>query len=119
MPEPAPVTTAMWFWRRGIGVSSVFWFFERSIQANSNLRKLKRQAMLARCCHSFSVMAFSVTAMDQQHKAWKSAIERFWSAALPDYREVARLAAEIAAASTDETPQQAAPQAPRSLRKAL
>jgi hypothetical protein len=74
--------------------------------------------MLARCCHSFSVMAFSVTAMDQQHKAWKSAIERFWSAALPDYREVARLAAEIAAAGTDETLQQAAAQALPSLRNA-
>ena len=49
--------------------------------------------MLARCCHSISGMPFSVMAMDQQLKAWKSAIERFWSAALPDYREVARLAA--------------------------
>src|SRR3982074_2960027 len=111
MPEPAPVTTAMWFWSRGIGVSSVL-VFERSVQANSNPRNLKRQATLARCCHSISGMPFSVMAMDQQLKAWKSAIERFWSAALPDYREVARLAAEIAAASTDHTLQQAADQAP-------
>ena len=56
--------------------------------------------------------------MDQQLKAWKSAIERFWSAATPDYREVARLAAEIAAGSTDETLRQAAAQALRSLRNA-
>jgi hypothetical protein len=57
-------------------------------------------------------------AMDQQLTTWKSAIERFWSAALPDYREVARLAAEIAAASPDETLQQAAAQALPSLRNA-
>jgi len=56
--------------------------------------------------------------MDQQLKAWKSAIERFWSAALPDYREVARLAAEIAAGSADETLRQAAAQALPSLRNA-
>src|SRR5260370_18708540 len=56
--------------------------------------------------------------MDQQLKAWKSAIERFWSAATPDYREVARLAAEIAAGSTDETLRQAAAQALPSLRNA-
>jgi hypothetical protein len=56
--------------------------------------------------------------MDQQLNTWKSAIERFWSAAPPDYREVARLAAEIAAGSTDETLQQAAAQALPSLRNA-
>src|SRR5258708_36163629 len=56
--------------------------------------------------------------MDQQLNTWKSAIERFWSAATPDYREVARLAAEIAAGSTDETLQQAAAQALPSLRNA-
>jgi hypothetical protein len=56
--------------------------------------------------------------MDQQLTTWKSAIERFWSVATPDYREVARLAAEIAAASTDDTLQQAAAQALPSLRNA-
>ncbi len=56
--------------------------------------------------------------MDQQLTAWKSAIERFWSAATPDYREVARLAAEIAAVSADETLRQAAAQALPSLRNA-
>src|ERR1700682_2780605 len=112
MPEPAPVTTAMWLWRRGMGVFSVL-VFERSIQANSKLRKLKRQAPLARCSHSFPVMP-----MDQQFNAWKSAIERFWPAATPDYREVARLAAEIAAGSADETLRQAAAQALPSLRNA-
>ena len=56
--------------------------------------------------------------MDQQFNAWKSAIERFWPAATPDYREVARLAAEIAAGSADETLRQAAAQALPSLRNA-
>ena len=28
--------------------------------------------------------------MDQQFNAWKSAVERFWSATTPDYREVAQ-----------------------------
>jgi hypothetical protein len=56
--------------------------------------------------------------MDQQLKLWKSAIERFWSAALPDYREVARLAAEIASGSPDDALQQAAAQALPSLRNA-
>jgi hypothetical protein len=56
--------------------------------------------------------------MDQQLTAWKSAIERFWSAATPDYRDVARLAAEIAAGSADETLRQAAAQALPSVRNA-
>jgi hypothetical protein len=55
--------------------------------------------------------------MDQQFNQWKRAVEQFWSAAAPDYREVARLVAEIAA-SEDETLRQAAAQALPSLRNA-
>ena len=56
--------------------------------------------------------------MDQQFKSWKSAIDRFWSASSGDWREIARLAAEIAASSADQTLRQAAMQALPSLRSA-
>jgi hypothetical protein len=57
-------------------------------------------------------------AMDQPFKSWKFAIDRFWSATSGDWHEIARLAAEIAANSTDETLRQAAMQALPSLRNA-
>jgi hypothetical protein len=56
--------------------------------------------------------------MDRQLREWKLAVEQLWSAAAPDYREAARLAAEIARASEEATLRQAATQALPSLRNA-
>jgi hypothetical protein len=56
--------------------------------------------------------------MDQQIRPWKLAVDRFWSSTAPDHREMARLVAEIAGASADETLRQAASQALPSLRNA-
>jgi hypothetical protein len=56
--------------------------------------------------------------MDQQIRQWKHAIDRFWLSATPDHREMARLVAEIAAGSAEETLRQAAAQALPSLRNA-
>lgn len=57
--------------------------------------------------------------MDQQLRNWKFALERFWSATTPDWREAARLAAEIAGSAEDVMLRQAAAQALPSLRNAL
>jgi hypothetical protein len=56
--------------------------------------------------------------MDQQIRQWKHAIDRFWLSATPDHREMARLVAEIAGSSGDETLRQAASQVLPSLRNA-
>lgn len=55
--------------------------------------------------------------MDQKFRAWKLAIERFWQDPSADYREIARLVAEMAA-SDDIRLRQAATQALPSLRHA-
>jgi hypothetical protein len=55
--------------------------------------------------------------MDEQFRLWQRAVERFWHAEVPDYREVTRLVAEIAA-SEEATLRQAATQALPSLRNA-
>ena len=55
--------------------------------------------------------------MDEQFRLWQRAVERFWHAEVPDYREVTRLVAEIAA-SEEVTLRQAATQALPSLRNA-
>jgi hypothetical protein len=56
--------------------------------------------------------------MDRQLTAWKTLADQFWSTATPDYREAARLTAEIADTS-DDTLRQAARQALPSLRNAV
>lgn len=56
--------------------------------------------------------------MERQYANWKQAVERFWSAPSPDWREAARLIAEIAAASEDDTLRHAASQALPYLRHA-
>jgi hypothetical protein len=56
--------------------------------------------------------------MDRRLTEWRHGIERIWSAATPDYREAARLAAEMAAAGEDPMLRQAATQAVPSLRNA-
>jgi hypothetical protein len=56
--------------------------------------------------------------MDRQLGKWKLDVERIWSAAAPDYREAARLAAHIAAASAEALLRQAAMQALPILRSA-
>src|SRR6476659_7091363 len=43
--------------------------------------------------------------MDRQFSEWKLGVERICSAAAPDYREAARLAAEIAGASGEAATQ--------------
>jgi DNA-binding GntR family transcriptional regulator len=57
--------------------------------------------------------------MDSQLKAWKLRADRFWSAASPDYREAAQLAADIAGSRADEALRKAAAQALPSLRNAM
>jgi hypothetical protein len=57
--------------------------------------------------------------MDQQHKQWKFSLDRLWSVAAPDYREAARLAADIARGSGETALRQAAEQALSSLRNAV
>jgi hypothetical protein len=57
--------------------------------------------------------------MDSQFKAWKLRADRFWSAASPDYREAAQLAADIAGSGADEALRKAAAQALPSLRNAM
>src|SRR5450631_38108 len=86
MPEPAPVTTAMWFWRRGMdAVSSVFGF-EHSMQTNSKWRERKWKALPLRCSHS------AWRCPKERHLAeWKRSVERIWSAPAPDYGEAACL----------------------------
>ena len=56
--------------------------------------------------------------MDRQFSEWKLGVERIWSAAAPDYREAARLAADIARASGEAILRQAATQALPILRAA-
>jgi hypothetical protein len=56
--------------------------------------------------------------MDRQFSEWRLGVERIWSAAAPDYREAARLAAHIASASAETILRQAATQALPSLRNA-
>src|SRR6476619_5512182 len=56
--------------------------------------------------------------MDRQFSEWKLGVERICSAAAPDYREAARLAAEIAGASGEAVLRQAATQALPILRAA-
>jgi hypothetical protein len=56
--------------------------------------------------------------MQQQLREWKRSLDRFWSAAAPDYLDVAKLAAEIAHRSDDVALRQAADQALPSLRSA-
>jgi hypothetical protein len=59
------------------------------------------------------------TKMDSQLKAWKLRADRFWSAASPDYREAAQLAADIAGSRADEALRKAAAQVLPSLRNAM
>ena len=56
--------------------------------------------------------------MERQYASWKQAIERFWSAPSPDWREATRLIAEIAGASEDDQLRYAASQALPYLRHA-
>ena len=56
--------------------------------------------------------------MDRHIREWKFSVERIWSATAPDYGEAARLVAEIARASEEETLRQAASQALPILRSA-
>jgi hypothetical protein len=56
--------------------------------------------------------------MEQQLREWKRSLDRFWSAAVPDYLDAARLTAEIAHGSEDAGLRQAAAQALPSLRSA-
>lgn len=56
--------------------------------------------------------------MDKHLAEWKFGVERIWSAATPDYREAARLAADMAANSKDAILRQAATQSLPILRNA-
>jgi hypothetical protein len=56
--------------------------------------------------------------MDGKYNAWKQAADRLWLESRPDWREAARLMAEIAGASEDETVRRAAAQALPVLRNA-
>ena len=56
--------------------------------------------------------------MDPHIRHWKVAIERFCAASDPDYREIAKLIAEIAMTDIDETLRHAAAQVLPILRQA-
>src|SRR5258707_15450811 len=112
MPEPAPVTTAIWFWRRGM-VFPLGLVFQVSLQTNSKLKDTKRKALPVRFIHSAWCCP-----MDRQLSEWKLGVERICSAAAPDYHEAARLAADIARASGEAMLRQAATQALPILRAA-
>src|SRR2546429_3592503 len=112
MPLPAPVTTAIWFWRRGM-VFPLLLVFQVSLQTNSKLQGAKRKALPARYIHSAWCCP-----MDRQLSEWKLGVERICSAAAPDYAEAARLAADIARASKEAILRQAATQALPILRNA-
>ena len=56
--------------------------------------------------------------MDGKYNAWKQAADRLWLESSPDWREAARLMAEIAGGSDDETVRRAAAQALPVLRNA-
>ncbi|MEA2943548.1 MAG: hypothetical protein QOD09_4077 [Bradyrhizobium sp.] len=56
--------------------------------------------------------------MESQHKQWKRAADRLWSASPFDFRQAAALAAEIVRHGADETLRQASLQALASLRGA-
>lgn len=56
--------------------------------------------------------------MNRQLREWKINVERIWSASAPDYREAARLAADIARGSDEAALREAATQALPSLRNA-
>jgi hypothetical protein len=49
--------------------------------------------------------------MDIKYSVWKHAVDRLWSEARPDWRQAARLIAEVATGSEDETLRRAASQA--------
>jgi hypothetical protein len=57
--------------------------------------------------------------MDRQLSEWKLGIERIWSAAAPDFREAAQLAADIARCSEEAMLRHAATQALPALRNAV
>jgi hypothetical protein len=57
--------------------------------------------------------------MDRQFTSWKLAVDRFWSATAPDYREAARVVMEIASHGSEPSLRQAAMQALPSLRNAM
>jgi hypothetical protein len=56
--------------------------------------------------------------MDGKYSAWKRAADRLWLESRPDWREAAKLMAEIAGGSEDETVRHAASQALPVLRNA-
>lgn len=56
--------------------------------------------------------------MDRYIRQWRLAIERFHAAPDPDYRDMARMVAELAATDVDETLRQAAAQVLPMLRQA-
>jgi hypothetical protein len=66
----------------------------------------------------YGVRSFPVLSMDSQLNQWKRDVERIWSSATPDYREAARLAAEIADTSATAVLRHAATQALPILRNA-
>src|SRR5258708_17772988 len=112
MPLRAPVTTAIWFWRRGMVLPPGL-VFQLSLQTNSKLKDTKRKALPVRFIHSVWCCP-----MDRQLSEWKLGVERICSATAPDYAEAARLAAEIARTSGETILRQAAPQALPILRAA-
>jgi hypothetical protein len=59
-----------------------------------------------------------VLPMDTQLSEWRTAVDRVWSAATPDYHEAARLVADMAGASENTILRQAATQALPILRSA-
>src|SRR5258708_36908796 len=105
MPEPAPVTTAMWFWRRGIMGFPLLLVLSFRYKLIQNLSGENEKLYLS------VVVIEPALPMDKHLSEWKHSVELIWSAAAPDYDEAACLAAEIARASTEAILRQAATQA--------
>src|SRR5258708_33859453 len=112
MPEPAPVTTAMWFWRRGIMGFPLLLVLSFRYKLIQNLSGENEKLYLS------VVVIEPALPMDKHLSEWKHSVELIWSAAAPDYGEAACLAAEISRVSEETILRLAAAQALPILRSA-
>src|SRR5467141_5028877 len=83
MPEPAPVTTAMWFWRRGMVGFPLLLVLSFRYKLIQNLSGENEKLYLC------IVVVSLALPMDKHLSKWKHSVERIWSAAAPDYGEAA------------------------------
>ncbi|WP_312018190.1 hypothetical protein [Bradyrhizobium semiaridum] len=99
---------------KGHGVSSFDWSVVDNTIQNCAKRNAKPRLRVA----VIRIRITQVQHMDPHVRQWKLAIERFCEARDPDYGQMARMVAEIAATDVDETLRQAAAQVLPILRQA-